>query len=164
MHSIMEYLFGTNALVPHGYCLLWRPDLVAMHAVGDGVIAVAYLAIPAGIVAFVRQRRDMSRDHLQVAALFSAFIVACALTHAASLATLWYPMYGLQGLIKAVTAAPVSVVSPYLYSGMIWAVLLGYVVFGDFPDAWTIAGGGLIVASGLYVFHREQMAARQSQD
>jgi drug/metabolite transporter (DMT)-like permease len=62
-------------------------------------------------------------------------------------------------LIKAVSAAPVSVVSPYQYSGMIWAVLLGYVVFGDFPDSWTFVGGGLIIASGLYVFYREQIAA-----
>lgn len=68
-------------------------------------------------------------------------------------------------LIKAVSAAPVSVVSPYMYAGMIWAVLLGFLIFGDFPDAWTFAGGGLIVASGLYVFRREQqLAARQSQD
>jgi two-component sensor histidine kinase len=105
MQSIVEYLFGAASFVPHGYCLLWRPDLVALHAVSDVLIAAAYLAIPAAIVVFVRRRRDLAPEHRRIAALFVAFIVACALTHLAGLATLWYPYYGLQGLVKAGTAA-----------------------------------------------------------
>jgi two-component sensor histidine kinase len=104
MQSVLEYLFGAASFVPHGYCLLWRPDLVAMHAVSDLLIGAAYLAIPFAIFGFVRMRGDFPPDHLRVAGLFAAFIVACATTHFAGLLTLWYPYYGLQGLLKVVTA------------------------------------------------------------
>lgn len=60
-------------------------------------------------------------------------------------------------LIKAMEAAPAAVVSPFSYSNMLWAVLLGLVIFGEFPDGWTLVGAGVLIVSGLYVFHREQM-------
>lgn len=42
MGQVVEYLFGAASFLPHGYCLLWRPDLVAIHAVADGLTAAAY--------------------------------------------------------------------------------------------------------------------------
>jgi drug/metabolite transporter (DMT)-like permease len=39
---------------------------------------------------------------------------------------------------------------------MIWAVTLGYLVFGQVPNEWTLAGAGIIVASGLYIINRER--------
>ncbi len=38
---------------------------------------------------------------------------------------------------------------------MVWMILLGYLVFDQLPDLWTIAGAAIIVASGLYILHRE---------
>ena len=58
-------------------------------------------------------------------------------------------------LIKAFEAAAASVVTPFEYSRLIWATLLGFLIFGDLPDGWTIMGAVLIVAAGLYVYHRE---------
>jgi drug/metabolite transporter (DMT)-like permease len=49
-----------------------------------------------------------------------------------------------------------SVVAPYQYTLILWAVVLGYVVFGDVPDALTLVGAGVIIAAGLYIFWREQ--------
>ena len=49
MHAIIDYLFGAASFVPHGYCLLWRPDLVAIHAISDSLIALSYFIIPVGI-------------------------------------------------------------------------------------------------------------------
>lgn len=60
-------------------------------------------------------------------------------------------------LIRAVQAAPASAVAPYLYSGLIWATLFGYLLFGDFPDAWTFAGAALIILSGLVILRRGAM-------
>ena len=54
-------------------------------------------------------------------------------------------------LIRAVQAAPASTVAPFLYSSLLWATLFGYLLFGDFPDAWTFVGAAAIVAGGLYV-------------
>ena len=54
--------------------------------------------------------------------------------------------------------AAASVVAPYQYTLILWAVVLGYVVFGDVPDALTLAGAAVIIAAGLYIFWREQSA------
>ena len=62
----------------------------------------------------------------------------------------------------ALRYAPASTVAPLHYLEIVSAVLLGYVVFGDFPNALTWAGIAVIVASGLYVIHRERITACQA--
>ena len=59
MADILQYLFGAASFMPHGYCLLWRPDLVALHAISDAVIAFAYVAIPVAMLVFLRKRPDI---------------------------------------------------------------------------------------------------------
>ncbi len=50
-----------------------------------------------------------------------------------------------------------SVLAPFSYSQLIWATIFGYAVFGDVPDAWTFVGAAVIIASGLYIAHRERV-------
>lgn len=95
--------FTTGGFAPHGYCLLWRWDLLAMHAGSDIVIAVAYLSIPAAIWRMLVLRPGFG--YRPVAFLFAAFIAACAVTHLFGLLTLWFPLYGVQGLVKLACAA-----------------------------------------------------------
>ena len=59
-------------------------------------------------------------------------------------------------LIKAFQSAPATVVAPFSYASLIWAIIFGYVVFGDLPDLWTLVGAAIIAAGGLYILHREQ--------
>lgn len=59
-------------------------------------------------------------------------------------------------IIKAYKRASVSSLAPYPYLQLVWAVIWGYVVFDDLPDRYTIAGAAIIVASGLYIVHRER--------
>jgi drug/metabolite transporter (DMT)-like permease len=59
-------------------------------------------------------------------------------------------------LIHALQAAPAAVVQPFTYSMLLWATLVGWLFFGDLPDLWTICGGALVVAAGLYAAVREQ--------
>ena len=66
-------------------------------------------------------------------------------------------------LIRAFRLAPAAVVSPFSYTGLIWATLFGFVMFLELPDVWTLAGAALIVGSGLYVFHRERTLAAVSR-
>lgn len=61
-------------------------------------------------------------------------------------------------LIRAFRAAPASVVAPFSYSSLIWAVMFGLIIWGDWPDLWTWAGALIIIGSGLYIFHRERQA------
>jgi drug/metabolite transporter (DMT)-like permease len=58
---------------------------------------------------------------------------------------------------RSLTLAPASVVVPYQYTIIVWAIALGYIFFGDLPDAFTLSGAGIIVAAGLYIFWREEM-------
>ena len=50
-----------------------------------------------------------------------------------------------------------SVLAPFSYTQPIWAVVLGYLVFSEVPDAWTFVGAAIIIASGLYTAHRERV-------
>ena len=58
-------------------------------------------------------------------------------------------------LILAHRLAPASALAPFIYTQMIWTTALGFIVFGDIPHRWTIIGGLIVVASGLYLLHRE---------
>ena len=66
-------------------------------------------------------------------------------------------------LILAYRLAPASSVSPFLYFQLLSMVALGYVVFGDVPDVWTLLGSSVVVASGIYLVHRERVQARHTQ-
>jgi drug/metabolite transporter (DMT)-like permease len=59
-------------------------------------------------------------------------------------------------LILAYRGAPAPVLAPFSYVQLIFAALLGYLVFGQAPDGWTLFGGAMIMASGLYLLHRER--------
>ena len=58
-------------------------------------------------------------------------------------------------ITRAFQRAPVSVVAPFEYSALVWATLLGFVVFGEFPGAYVWLGVAIIVAAGLYSVHSE---------
>ncbi|UEM07759.1 DMT family transporter (plasmid) [Skermanella rosea] len=53
-------------------------------------------------------------------------------------------------LIRALQMAPVAVTQPFSYTLLLWAVIIGYLVFGDLPDAWTLVGAGIVIAAGSY--------------
>lgn len=63
-------------------------------------------------------------------------------------------------LIKALDHAEAGFVQPYSYTLLVWVTILGAVAFGDFPDGWTLAGGAVIVISGLYTWRHERRRVR----
>jgi signal transduction histidine kinase len=87
-----------------------------LHAISDLMIALAYFSIPVGLWFLVRARPDMRNRHVFI--LFAAFILLCGLTHVIGLITLWAPIYGLQGLVKAATAIA-SLIAAY----SLWPIL-----------------------------------------
>lgn len=91
-----------NGFMPHGFCYQWRPDILWMHVVSDAVVALAYFSIPLTLIYFLRHRRDIPFRWL--IGLFAAFIILCGLTHVFGIWTVWQPVYGLEGLVKAMTA------------------------------------------------------------
>lgn len=55
-------------------------------------------------------------------------------------------------IIRAYLVAEASTLSPFVYVELVWTVILGYFVFGDFPDAFTLGGAAIVILSGLYIF------------
>ena len=62
---------------------------------------------------------------------------------------------------RSLKLAPASVVVPYQYSMIVWAVLFGYAVFGDVPTLATLIGAAIIIGAGFYIFLREQALGRE---
>ncbi len=64
-------------------------------------------------------------------------------------------------VVLAFRYADASVLAPFSYTQLLWVSLLGFLIFGEVPDVWTVTGAAFIVASGLYTAHREHL--RRSQ-
>jgi drug/metabolite transporter (DMT)-like permease len=62
---------------------------------------------------------------------------------------------------RSLKLAPASVVVPYQYTMIVWAVVFGWLVFGDVPDAFTLTGAAIIIGAGLYILWREQIVTRR---
>jgi PAS domain S-box-containing protein len=102
MPDFLARLFSSSEFMPHGHCYLWRPGVVWLHVISDGIIALAYTSIPFTLLYFVRRRRDLPYHWIFLC--FGLFIVACGATHYLEIVTLWEPVYWLSGMVKAITA------------------------------------------------------------
>lgn len=68
-------------------------------------------------------------------------------------------LFGTMGhwlLVLAHARAPANVLAPFIYTQLVWSVLLGYLVFGDVPNRWTLIGASIVVGSGLYLLAQER--------
>jgi drug/metabolite transporter (DMT)-like permease len=65
--------------------------------------------------------------------------------------------FGHYLLIAAHRLAPAAVLSPFIYTEIPLMIVLGFLVFDDLPNRWTLTGAAIVVASGLYILHRERM-------
>jgi drug/metabolite transporter (DMT)-like permease len=66
--------------------------------------------------------------------------------------------FGHYLLIAAHRLGPAAVLSPFIYTEIVWVSAWGFVVFGDLPSRWTLAGAAIVIGSGLYILHRERAA------
>jgi len=71
--------------------------------------------------------------------------------------------FGHYCMIEAFRNAEVVIVSPFRYLTIVWAIALGYLIWGDLPDKYVITGIMLVVASGIYILHREITVRRRAR-
>ena len=116
MFSYLQNLLDASTLSPHGYCLLWRPELIYLHVVSDAIITIAYYSIPFALGIFVSKRPDVAFGWVFWA--FAIFIMACGTTHLFAIWTLWVPDYAIEGGVKAVTA-----IASIVTAVMLWPLL-----------------------------------------
>ena len=103
MGEFFQSLFNSD-FMPHGYCFLWQPGLVWLHAISDLVIALAYMSIPITI-GYVVYKRKKYVPFQWLFVLFALFIFLCGLTHLLELIGIWKAFYYFEGVIKLFTAA-----------------------------------------------------------
>lgn len=65
-------------------------------------------------------------------------------------------------LIRAYDYANATLLAPYTYTAMVWAIALGFAVFGHLPDGWSVGGMAVIVASGLFLAGRQRLTVRRA--
>ncbi|HUB44808.1 MAG TPA: ATP-binding protein [Acetobacteraceae bacterium] len=102
MLAWLSGIWLTQGYLPHGLCLAWQPWLIWLELTSDALIALSYYSIPAALAYFAIRRRDLPFRGVFV--LFILFILACGTTHALGAATLWDPIYRLDGFVKLLTA------------------------------------------------------------
>jgi drug/metabolite transporter (DMT)-like permease len=67
-------------------------------------------------------------------------------------------------VVLAYRHADASVLAPFTYSQLVWVSILGFVMFAELPDQWTVLGAAVIISSGLYIAHRERARKAQMRD
>jgi two-component sensor histidine kinase len=116
MTDLWNWLVNPTGLTPHGFCLTWAPGLIWTHAIADIVIGLAYFSIPVALSFFVVRRQDL--EFRWIVYLFVAFIMACGLTHFLAVYVLWVAAYGIEGIVKAITAV-LSVIT----AALLWPLI-----------------------------------------
>jgi drug/metabolite transporter (DMT)-like permease len=77
-------------------------------------------------------------------------------------AALGFSIASYWAITAAMRLGEVSVTTPFRYSRLVFALIIGVAVFGERPDVWTLTGAALIIGSGLYTFARERARARHT--
>lgn len=157
-----------------GVMLIVRPggtafDIYSVYA----VISVAFVVL-----------RDLSTRRLsrQVSSLTVALITAVSITLLGGVVTVftdWQPVsfhavrnicgasaFIVAGYLFAVMVmrvGEIAFVAPFRYTGLLWAIVLGILVFGDYPDTMTLLGSVIVVGMGLYTFYRERNLERAAR-
>jgi drug/metabolite transporter (DMT)-like permease len=162
------------AAIAVGFCgilIVTRPGFGGMHWAAAlsaaGTMCYAFFAILTRILS----RHDSSATTMVYSGLGGLAIMAPIVPFfwkTPETLTIWLLMVLIGGfgaighwlLILAHKRAPAPVLSPFIYSQMIWMILLGWLVFGDLPDRWTLIGASVVIASGLYLLHRERVTGR----
>jgi len=156
-----------------GVLIIIRPGGADFNSVAMwGVAAVGFVTL-----------RDLmaAKLHARTPSIFAALFTAFGVTLVAGIAAAfapWQPLAGgtfallaaaalfiLVGYVTSVSAmrfGEIAFVSPFRYTVLVWALLLGVLVFKDYPDRWTMLGIAIVVGTGVFTFYREQRARKRA--
>lgn len=148
--------------------------LLVIQPRADGFNAYAWLCLCATVLNALRDvvTLRIPRDVPSIVVTLATSVAVTALAGAVSLLQGWAPLHwnelallaaaavflagGYQLIIRATRAGDLSVVAPFRYSGLLMAVLIGWVVWGDVPNALAWAGIALVLGAGLYLLQSER--------
>ncbi len=154
-----------------GVLIILRPGSSAFHPAAFFPIVSAL----AWACTLIMTRMMSGREHAITTMTYSSIVGVCVLSALVPfvwVAPSWHDILfgvligvastaGQWIVVLAFRYADASVLAPFSYTQLVWVSLLGFLVFGEVPDVWTVSGAIFIVASGLYTAHRERI--RRSQ-
>jgi len=154
-----------------GALIIIRPGLntPAFDGTALGIVLLLFSAATFALYQILTRKlsdQDSAETNIVYTALIAAIVTTCIMPFVLVMPKgvgdgLLFALVGVVGgfsqyfIAKALEQAPASVVSPYLYGELLLAAMVGFAVFGDFPDHWTWLGATVIAASGLYIAYRE---------
>jgi drug/metabolite transporter (DMT)-like permease len=154
-----------------GVLIILRPGSSAFHPAAFFPIVSAL----AWACTLIMTRMLSGREHAITTMAYSSIVGVCvisALVPFVWVAPTWHDILfgifigvastaGQWIVVLAFRYADASVLAPFSYTQLLWVSILGFLIFGEVPDIWTVTGAAFIVASGLYTAHRERV--RRSQ-
>lgn len=130
------------SLAMRDLCTRVAPPAVSSRVLSGYGFAMVMLAAPL-LMPF--ESGPVMPTATEAAALFCALLVGSA---------------GYYALTASIRVGEVAVVTPFRYSRLIFAIIIGAIVFGEIPDRWTLIGAAVIILSGLYTLARERRQPR----
>lgn len=156
-----------------GVLVIMRPGTGSFHWAMFMSLASALASALYNIVTRKVGGRDRAETSLFYVSLFGAMFAAMPLHFQWQVphGWQWLQLCGIAlagslghfSLIQAHRLAPASVLAPFSYTQIVSMIFMGYLLFGDLPDFWTLVGAAIVVASGLFVFMREQVLAQRKR-
>lgn len=149
-------IFGWASLLPVAAALAFALNAITMRKLSAHMssvsiqfwfTAVALVLLGVGLTVFGRFEL-VSADGLDLSGPWAQFLLMGALS-----------AFTFFLFTEAFRRTAASTLAPFQYLEIVGATVVGYVAFGDFPDFWTWVGTGIILAAGLYVFHRERQTS-----
>ena len=154
-----------------GVLIVLRPGTSAFHAAAFFPVVSAF----AWAACLIMTRMMSGKEPAMVTMTYSSivgFAILCAMVPAVWVTPTWHDILfgtiigvastaGQWIVVLAFRYADASVLAPFSYVQLLWVTFLGFVIFGEVPDVWTITGAAFIVGSGVYTAYRERV--RHSQ-
>ena len=104
--------FSMEEFLPQGHSYLWRADILWLHVTSNVILFIAFTSI--SLVLFQYLRKSPSSPYKWIFVMFGLFIGLSGLSFAMSVVTVWKPLYGIEGILKALTAS-VSMATAVLF-------------------------------------------------
>jgi drug/metabolite transporter (DMT)-like permease len=150
-----------------GVLLITRPGFGGMHPAAFITLAATVCYGFYAVITRIVARTDSNQTSLFYANLIGALVMLPVIPFVWATPANWLIGLMLIGtgvlgsaghfcLIAGHKLAPASVLSPFVYTQLIWVVILGYLVFDHVPTGWTLAGAAMVIGSGLYLLYRER--------
>ena len=154
-----------------GVLLITRPGFGGMHPAALLSLAATVCYGLYAVITRIVSRVDSNQTSLFYANCIGALVMLPVIPFVWQVPANWVIALMLMGtgvlgslghffLISGHRLAPAAVLSPFVYTQLIWVVILGYLVFDHVPNHWTMAGAAMVVGSGLYLLYRERRVGK----